>query len=150
MSDDKNPQQLENALIKAKQLLNSNKVAEAILENGKPVVEIPDRSRLLGLQLNLQPFHPNINIEYKVILNGLGETDWTMAGNYAGTKDRRRKVIGFTIRLRGDLADHYNISYKAFHDRKAEPSVGQNGSLCGTATNGGDSIENIEIEIIKI
>ena len=126
-----------------------NKVAEALLENGKPVVEIPDRSRLLGLQLNLQPFHPNINLEYKVIINRLGETDWIRSGNYAGTRDRRRKVIGFAIRLTGDLANNYNISYKAFHDNVAELSIGQNGILCGTTTNGGDSIEHIEIEIIK-
>jgi len=111
--------------------------------------EVPAKSRLLAVELGLNPFQPNLQIEYKTIINKLGSTGWTQAGAVSGTDDGRRKMIGFALRLKGDLASQYDLIYHAKIRKSEEWVVAKNGAICGTEKNGGQAIQGFKIEIVK-
>ncbi|MEM6380040.1 MAG: S8 family serine peptidase, partial [Bacteroidota bacterium] len=110
--------------------------------------EIPAKSRLLAMELELNPFHPDLQVAYQTIINKLPPSAWTSSGESSGTDDGRRKMIGFACRLEGALANQYDVIYHAKLRKKEDWVKAKNGQICGTAKNGGAAIENIKIEII--
>ena len=127
-----------------------NKEEDVPISEGNLTKGINPKCRLLSIALDITPFHPNLTLEYKTIINNLGETPWTKVGELCGTIDKRRKLIGYAVRLRGDLANQYEIQYKAKIRKSEEWVTGKSGSICGATKNGSQAIENIQIEIVKI
>jgi subtilisin family serine protease len=105
------------------------------------------RQRFLGLQLSIEAFVPGLSLEYRVKLNREPTGPWVEASSFAGTDDRRRKAIGFAIRLRGEKADEYDIVYQAVLRGEKELANGKNGSVCGTFNHRGDAIEAIKVTL---
>lgn len=132
-----------------------NGVAQFSKKENVPVLdgivseEVPAKSRLLAMELDLNPFHPNLQLEYKTILNRIGSTGWTQVGEMSGTDDGRRKMIGFALRLKGDLGKQYDLLYQAKVRKSDEWIVAKNGAICGTDKNGGQAIEGFKVEIVK-
>ena len=126
-----------------------NKLADVSIEKGAPTANLPVKSRLLGFSLNTIPFHPDLNLHYQTIINNIGSNEWAKAGEYSGTKDKRRKLIGLRVKISGALATQYDIHYQVKFRKRKKLLEGKNGSLCGTDQNGGDAIENFTITIVK-
>ena len=70
-------------------------------------------------------------------------------GEPSGTDDGRRKLIGFAVRLTGDLSNQFEVKYKGKFRKSEAWKAAKNGAICGTEKDGGQAIENISIEIIK-
>ncbi len=126
-----------------------NKEADVLIAAGELAKAVHPKCRLLSIDLNLTPFHPNLTVAYKTIINNKGATPWAKAGEVNGTTDKRRKLIGYAIELKGDLANQYDVVYKAKIRKRDEWVTAKNGGICGSAKNGSQAIENIQIEIIK-
>ena len=127
-----------------------NKETDVPIAIGALTKAVNPKCRLLSLELDITPFHPDLTIEYKTIINNLGETPWTKAGELSGTTDKRRKLIGYAVRLKGPLASQYEVKYKVKIRKNAEWATGKNGSICGSDKNRSQAVENIQIEIVKI
>ena len=126
-----------------------SKNKDIAIAEGAPSVPLKENSRFCGFSLGIIPYAPNLSLRYKTILNKKGSTPWVTTGQYSGTMDRRRKLIGFAIELTGDLAPEYSIIYKAKLRGETDWVWGENGSICGTTKDGGDAIENFSIWIEK-
>ena len=120
----------------------------AILD-GTIMADLPAKSRLLSFSITIAPFQSKLSLKYKAIINKIGATAWSNSGEITGTKDRRRKLIGFIIELTGELANQYDILYQAKIKKSTTWLEGKNGSICGTDKNGGQAIKNIKIQIMK-
>ncbi|MEL7424652.1 MAG: S8 family serine peptidase [Bacteroidota bacterium] len=119
------------------------------LQEGEWLGTSEGRDRMLGFLLCVKPFQPQLSLEYRVKANNRPLEPWLPVDTYAGTFDRRRKLIGFGIRLTGPLADQYDIHYQALLQGEDEPAEGSNGSTCGTENKRGDAIEGIRVWIEK-
>lgn len=126
-----------------------SKIDEVPIVEGTLTEELPAKSRLLSINLNLTPFHPKLNLEYKTIINNLGPTPWTPAGEMSGTTDGRRKLIGFAVRLTGELANQYDVTYSAQIRRCKDWVTGKNGKICGTDAKRGQAVEEIRIDVVR-
>ncbi|MFK7983635.1 MAG: S8 family serine peptidase [Saprospiraceae bacterium] len=126
-----------------------NKEVDVPITGGELAKAINPKCRLLSIDLDLTPFHPNLTLEYKTIINNKGATPWTKAGEVSGTTDRRRKLIGYAVRLKGDLANQYDVVYKAKIRKSDEWVTAKNGDICGTDKNRSQAVENIQIAIVK-
>ncbi|MEM6321402.1 MAG: S8 family serine peptidase, partial [Bacteroidota bacterium] len=89
------------------------KMEDVVIQSGELNIEIPTKNRLLAVELSLTPFHSDLNIEYQLVINRIGATEWATDGESIGTEDRRRKLIGFAARLSGSLAISYELRYEA-------------------------------------
>jgi hypothetical protein len=117
------------------------------LKEGVLTFDDHENNRFLGLALETDPLHPDLDIEYKVVLNRKGSTEWTSAPHWAETPDRRRKIIGFAVRLRGKLADRYTVEYAAKFRGLSELVTARDGAICGASAKTGRAIQEIKIEI---
>ena len=82
-------------------------------------------------------------------INNVGFTDKGTDGAYVGTSDKRRKIIGITIELEGDLADQYDVEYQAEIRNRSTISKAKNGAVCGTDNKRGAAIKEILINVKK-
>ncbi len=87
-----------------------NKSANVKLKNGKKANLSSKGERLLGLQLNIEPFHPSLSISYKIMVKNKGASSGSN-GSFAGTKDRRRSTVGISIKLVGNMASNCSVEY---------------------------------------
>jgi len=126
-----------------------NREADVPIAEGQLTKAVNPKCRLLSIDLDLTPFHPNLTLEYKTIINNKGATPWTKAGEVSGTTDRRRKLIGYAVRLKGEQASQYDVIYKAKIRKSDEWVTAKNGDICGTDKNGSQAVENIQIEIVR-
>ena len=86
-----------------------NKAGKVKLENGKKEDPV-GAERLLGLQLNLDPFHPNLHISYQIAVKNK-KVEKGKNGDFAGTTDRRRSTVGLSIQLEGEMAEKFSVEY---------------------------------------
>ncbi len=107
----------------------------------------PEPDRLLGLRLRLAPFHSGLGIRYWLVLNDLGPSAPAADGDFAGTRDRRRKAIGIAAELTGPLATGYDLRYQARLSDREEPAEGRNGAVCGKASGRGEAVEQVRFWI---
>lgn len=125
-----------------------NKINIVPIKEGEIVGEVAAaNNRLLGIQLKIQTFHPQLSIVYQVVISKLGKTEIVKNGAWSGTTDRRRKLIGLTIALEGELADKYDVIYKVFFKDQDFPQVEKNGAMCGKSEGEGDAIVKFEVQI---
>jgi hypothetical protein len=107
-------------------------------------------NRLLGLELKLEQESSKIGIQYRLFIQKLGATAFVQNGTFAGTKDARRKVIGFQITLFGPQASLYTVKYSAKFQGRSTISTAQDGAVCGTSGLDGSAITEVKVEIVKI
>ena len=104
-------------------------------------------NRLVGLRIQLIPFHPGLGIRYRTFIHKLGASCWAENGAFTGTDDRRRKLIGLQIELTGPLASKYTVEYEAERRGRKETVAGKDGSVCGTDNRRGPALEEIKIAV---
>jgi len=107
----------------------------------------PEPDRLLGLRLRLQPFHAELGIRYWLIVNKLGAAAPAADGNFAGTRDRRRKVIGVAAELTGSLAPQYDLLYEVRLSDRPEVLEARNGEVGGRGSGSSDAVEQVRFRI---
>lgn len=107
-------------------------------------------NRFLGMELKIDPETPDLGIQYRVFIQQLGATGFMKNGEFAGTDDARRKVIGFQINLFGPKASLYSVQYAAKLQGKSKAVSAQDGGVCGTSGLSGNAILEIIIEIKKL
>lgn len=88
--------------------------------------------RLEGFQLDFVPKMPNLKFEYMGHLQDLGDTEWTSDGTFCGTRGQSRRLEGFAVRLKGPLAEWYDVYYQAHLQDLGDTGTFQNGQFCGT------------------
>ncbi len=91
-------------------LAKFNQTANVKITNGRKADFSEEGERLLGLQLNIEPFHPGLDIEYQIVVKNKKAYKATN-GKFAGTKDRRRSVVGLSIKLKGEMAAQCSVEY---------------------------------------
>jgi hypothetical protein len=123
-----------------------SKTASAPLTDDVPLGPIAEGERLLGLQLKLEPFHPDLRIGYKLMQKGLGETAPGSDGTAAKTVDKRRSVVGVAVWLEGPLASQKSVRYAVKTKGKAQWLEAADGGWAGSAiaTKGG-TVEGVRV-----
>jgi subtilisin family serine protease len=120
----------------------------AIIKSGEPAGEFEVPERLLGLQLHLEPFHPDLQIVYQTMIRGLGPSLPGKDGSYSGTKDRRRSVVGLSIRLEGPFSHAFDVEYSIRLKGVKRWANFSNGGWAGSARkNAGKSLEAIRVHV---
>ena len=111
-------------------------------------VSLPSLKRIIGLQIKpLAGFR--LEFEYSVQVPNIGVSHSGSDNAYAGTIDRRRRIVGFAIEMGGPDAGKFTIEYAAkFHGRK-KPLIARNGEWCGFRENSAPSIEGILVAVRK-
>lgn len=123
--------------------------AEAELADGALVGEGTPVRRVLGFSLQLKPPVPGLTLRYQVNTSDKGIMQNQKEGDYAGTTDKRRRVLGFAIQLEGADAGKYDITYTArLKDRKTLAKA-KNGAWCGTAKKTGRTLEALSVWVRK-
>jgi len=106
--------------------------------------------RLEGFQLQFATLIPGLQLEYMAHLANFGDTRWTAAGSFCGTRGQRRQVEGVAFRLSGQVASHYKLKYRANLAGTGLTAYStENGQFIGTR---GQSrrLEGFEISIERI
>jgi subtilisin family serine protease len=124
----------------------SNRETPALISNG--MLQTKPVRKLLGLQINLQKeLNKNHRLRYKVNVPGEGILENSKDGEYAGTTDGRRRVIGLAIALIGPQAPDYTVEYAVQFKDLAEPVRGADGAWAGSSKKSGKTAEGIAITI---
>ena len=130
---------------------NFNKAGEIFIQNDKWTEAFSVENRLLGFELGLDPYGDDgVFLEYSAVINNKGKTPFDIESNYVGTKDRRRKLIGFAVKLTGENKDKFKISYAAKFDDTDEIGTASNGEYVGKKSGKGPAIEQIKITISRV
>lgn len=87
-----------------------------------------------GLAIEAGPGVPRAEVEYKVVFPGGAMSDVTMAGEYAGSRNRNVPIIGFLLWLRGAAGDGYDGSYRALFTDGSTAGPVLLGDLCCSAS----------------
>lgn len=122
---------------------------QAISGKGGMVGDLEKPGRLLGLQLRLQPAEKGLSVLYQVNVPGLGIMQNHSQGQLIGTYNKRQRIIGFAVELKGTAAKKYNVVYAARLKGAAKEAVAENGAFCGTDKKTGKTIEAISIQLKK-
>ena len=124
-----------------------NKRGKLKLENGKKY-DPSVADRLLGMQLNVAPFHPGLSISYKVLVKNVGEESGK-DGSFAGTADRRRSVVGLAIQLEGEMAAQYSVEYAIKTKGSEQWVTTKDGAWAGSShAKKGGTIEGVMVRVI--
>lgn len=124
-----------------------SKSSSLALQEGVLSFDAYENNRFVGLRLLTDPVHPDLAITYRLFINKLGPTPWMANGSLAETGDKRRKVIGFQIKLVGKLANQYTVEYAAKLKGRKSLDKAKDGAICGTNKKTGRAIREIKIEI---
>jgi subtilisin family serine protease len=125
----------------------SKKSNMPILQN-EPTGAFEKPERLLQLQLNVEPFHPELHISCKTMIRGVGESAIAADGQVAGTSDKRRSLTGIALSLSGALANQFDVEYAVF--TKGKWIAAKNGEWCGSSgKNKGSTVEGIKVSLVK-
>jgi hypothetical protein len=128
--------------------LFSNKKSVELINTG--MVQAKPVKKLLGLQIYLQKeLSKDHWLRYKLNVPGEGILSNAKDGEYAGTTDGRRRVIGIAIELVGPKASHYSVEYAVRFKGIAEPVKAADGAWAGSAKKSGKTVEGIAIAILK-
>jgi len=134
-----------------KGLAHFNKNENVTLAQGKPVGGFSLAERLLGLQLSVEPFHPDLHIVYRLMVRNLGASEPGKDGAFSGTGDKRRSVVGVSISLEGPLAQQFLVKYAVQLKSQEEWATAKNGGWAGSSDmKKGETVEGVSVEVLKI
>ncbi len=127
-----------------------NKSENVPLKAGKPAGAFAKPQRLLGLQLNVEPFHPELHLTYKTMVRGLGASETARDGAFSGTEDKRRSLVGISIDLKGPMSAMFDVEYSVKLKGVGKWATFQNGGWAGSAKkNKGRTIEGLKVEVMR-
>ncbi len=90
--------------------------------------------RLEGIQIGLQLQPYTGSIEYRSHVQGIGwEGSWQRDGATSGTVGQARRLEAVQVRLTGQMAEHYDVWYRAHVQREGWMDWVRNGQIAGTA-----------------
>ncbi|MCF8246803.1 MAG: S8 family serine peptidase [Saprospiraceae bacterium] len=125
-----------------------NKTKKAPLANDVAVGEFAKPERLLGLQLSLEPFHPDLHVSYKLMVKNIGETEAGTDGSASESTDRRRSVVGVSISLSGPMAINFKVKYAVKLKGKDKWVEAENGAWAGSGNlKKGATVEGVRVWI---
>ncbi|MBP2294280.1 glycosyltransferase [Azospirillum rugosum] len=88
------------------------------------------------------------DIEYKGLTANGWETPWITGGNMCGSRGLGTPLIGFSIRLRGAVAERFECVYEGAFVSGYRSPAGQNGSPCRSDAIG-DPLEGILLRLVE-
>lgn len=88
--------------------------------------------RLEGFSLEIAQPIPNLGIQYRAYLQGIGDIAWVDGGEFVGTRGESRRLEGFAIRLTGTAAADYDVYYTCHLQETGDTPILSNGQFCGT------------------
>ncbi|MBI1225013.1 MAG: S8 family serine peptidase [Bacteroidetes bacterium] len=127
-------------------LAHFNKTANVPLANDTPVGSFAKAERLLGLQIKLEPFHPDLHVSYKLMVKNVGETEPGKDGTVSEISDRRRSIVGVSISLSGSLTSKFSVKYAVKIKGKSKWVEAKDGNWAGS----GDKKKGATVEGIRI
>lgn len=131
-----------------KGLAHFNKTKNAPIANHVAVGEFPKSERLLGLQLSLEPFHPDLHVSYKLMVKNLGETEAGTDGSISETPDKRRSIVGLSVTLSGPMASKFSVKYAVKMKGKDNWSEAKDGAWAGSGVaKKGATVEGVKVWI---
>ena len=65
-------------------------------------------------------------------VSGIGDTPWSPAGSFVGTRGQNRAIEGLAIRLTGTAASQYDVSYMVAMRNNGDTVWVTNGAFAGT------------------
>jgi subtilisin family serine protease len=128
---------------------NFSQGSEVAITDGVLTSDQYPNNRLMGFQLRLQPPHPEIRVQYRVFIGKQGPSPFAEEGSFAGTRDKRRRIVGFQIQLLGALARDYTVKYEAKVNGSNNLLKGEDGSVCGSASLSGSTILEIRLSVTR-
>lgn len=135
-------------IFKLSGMVHFNKTANAPLSNDVSIGGFAVPERLLGLQLSLEPFHPDLHVAYKLMVKNMGETVLATDGALAKAVDKRRSVVGISISLDGPLASKFSLKYAVKLKGKAQWVNAKDGAWAGSSdAKKGATVEGVRVWI---
>ena len=130
-------------------LVHFNNIENLPLTENGTLGDGSDTLRLLGLQLQIEPFNPGLSIHYKLMVRNVGTPDVpAQQGERAGTEDRRRSVTGLSVTLAGPLANLFSVKYAVKLKSREDWVTAQNGAWCGSGDERkGDTVVGVKVWI---
>jgi|GEM_PF-2529927 len=101
--------------------------------------------RLEGLKIDLLNLDGSNGIEYRAHIQGPGWQDWKKSGELAGTENAAKRMEAIQIKLKGDLANYFDIYYRMHVEGYGWLGWAKNGEVAGTT---GCSARAEAIEIV--
>ncbi len=136
------------ATFEVKGLAHFHKKSNVPLGNGEAIGLFTPTQRLLGLQLRVEPFHPDLHIVYKTMVRSVGESEPGKDGSFSGTADKRRSLVGMSIGVEGAMASHFDLEYGIKAKGADDWIMAKNGAWCGSDKKSkGQTVEGIKVEI---
>ncbi len=130
--------------------LGFRKKGATILQEGQRISSDRWLDKLIGISLQLKPFHPELGIQYQLIYNNIGVGSIGNDGQYISHGDKRRKAIGLSIQLTGALSDEYSVRYQIKRRRSDDWIAAKDGQVCGAAAGRGEAIVGCMVEIVRL
>ncbi len=127
-------------------LAHFNKTMNVPFTNSNPVGDFAKPERLLGLQVSLEPFHPDLHVSYKMMVKSMGETETASDGTLVKTVDKRRSVVGVAISLEGPLAAKFKVKYAVKLKGQSDWDEAENGAWAGS----GDAKKGATVEGVRV
>lgn len=112
--------------------------------NGEVTGSIGKNRRLEAIVINLD----SDDIEYNAHVENIGWQGWTRSGVVAGTVGEALRMEAIRIRLRGSLAERYDVCYRAYVHNIGWQDWVRNGEVAGTEGRA-LMMEAIQIELVK-
>ena len=101
-----------------------------------------------GRRMEAIVIHLDDDIEYNAHVQNIGWQGWTRSGVVAGTVGEALRMEAIRIRLRGRLADRYDVYYRAYVQNIGWQDWVRNGGVAGTEGEG-LRMEAIQIDLVK-
>lgn len=106
--------------------------------------------RVLGFNLSLSPSLNGLKLVCQANIPGIGIDKTEGNGQFTGSTDGRRRIIGFTIALAGPGHERYVVEYAAQLKGVYETAKGKNGEWCGTSKKSGKTVEAISVSLRRV
>lgn len=90
----------------------------------------------------------NGSIEYSGHVQSIGWQNWVSSGEIAGTEGQAKRLEAIKIRLKGDMANVYDVYYRVHSATYGTLGWAKNGEIAGSE-GCSKSIESIEIKLVK-
>lgn len=106
------------------------------------------RLRIEGFKVVLPPGMPADALEYRAMAPGDKMTPWIASGTYCGSKGRGIPMTGLAIRVRGDLAQRYDVLYQASFFSGAQSETCRDGAACRSPQDN-DPVDALRIKVVE-
>ncbi len=103
--------------------------------------------QLEGIKINLSDTNGKSGIEYRAHVEDVGWQGWKNSGELAGTTGQARQIEAIEIKLKGNIANDFDIYYRVHVSDIGWLGWAKNGETAGT-TGGRKQAEAIQIQLV--